>query len=69
MELLKLFNELQKVWIKADEAKKLVDDGKEVLCSNKLQGVLTNLTQVIELLGAEIKSVQIKEQGNGLPIL
>ena len=52
---LELFNSLQKIWWKVDEAKNLVDEGKEVLCSNKLQGALTNLKQMIEELGEEIK--------------
>jgi len=55
MDVLTLFNDIQKVWWKVDDAKNLVDDGKEVLCSHRLQGALTNLTQIIDELGKEIK--------------
>jgi hypothetical protein len=55
MEKLQLLQELQKIWIKANDAKIYVDDGKEVLCSNKLQGLITNLTYIIEQIAKEIK--------------
>ena len=55
MNNLDLFNDLQKVWLKIDDAKTLVDDGKEVLCSNRLQGALTNLSNVIGEMGKIIK--------------
>ena len=54
MDNLKLFNELQKVWLKMDSAKSYVDDGKEVLCSQKLQGAMTNLSIIIEMMGESI---------------
>ena len=55
MELLVLFNELEKIWWKVDDAKTLVDDSKEVLCSHRLQGALTNLRNILDELGSEIK--------------
>ena len=55
MVKMELFNNLQNVWFKIDSAKQLVDEGKEVLCSNRLQGALTNLKQIIDELGNEIK--------------
>jgi len=55
MDTLYIFNTLQKIWIKVEDAKKLIDEGKEVYCSNKLQGALTNLAQIIEELGQDIK--------------
>ena len=55
-ELMKLFNDLQKIWFKLDSAKNLVDDGKEVLCSNKLQGALCGLKIVINSIGKEINN-------------
>ena len=58
MDKLELFNNLQKIWWKVDDAKSYVDDGKEVLCSNRLQGALTNLKQVIDDLGAELRDTQ-----------
>ena len=58
MDKLELFNNLQKIWWKVDDAKAHVDDGKEVLCSNRLQGALTNLKQVIDDLGAELRDTQ-----------
>ena len=65
MDLL-IFNELQKIWIKVDEGKKLVDDGKEVLCSNKLQGALTNIEQIINKVGEKIKQDElVQKSSNG----
>ena len=61
MTKLELFNSLQKIWIKLDDAKKLVDDGKEVLCSNRLQGGMTNLSVVIEAIASEIKEERQNE--------
>lgn len=55
MESLLLLQELQKTWMKVTDAKNLVDDGKEVLCSNRLQGALANLTYIIEQVAIEIK--------------
>lgn len=61
MEKLQLIKELQKAWIRFSESKNLVDDGKEVLCSNKLQGALTVLADVIEQLAKEIKEERKNE--------
>ena len=63
MDLL-IFNELQKIWIKVDEGKKLVDDGKEVLCSNKLQGALTNIEQIINKVGEKIKQDELVQKSS-----
>ena len=61
MEKLQLVKELQKTWIKVTESKSLVDDGKEVLCSNKLQGALTILSDLIEQIATEIKEEKKNE--------
>ena len=67
MENLKLFNDIESVWWKVDTAKSLVDDGKEVLCSNCLQGALTKLKVIINELGEEVKKDELvdKNSGNG----
>jgi len=62
---MEVFTNLQKVWLKVDAAKSLVDEGKEVLCSNCLQGALTNLRQVIAALGEEIKKKDELVQKDG----
>ena len=61
---LKLFNNLQNVWMKVDDAKALVDDGKEVLCSHRLQGALTNLKHIIEDMGEEIKKNELVQKSS-----
>jgi len=70
IENLKLFNDLQNVWWKVDSAKSLVDDGKEVLCSNRLQGALATLKIIIEDLGKEVNQdglakKDLENSGNG----
>ena len=66
MDALTLFNDLQKIWCKVDDAKSLVDNGKEVLCSNKLQGALTNIEQIISKVGEKIKQDElVQKSSNG----
>jgi len=55
VENAKLFDTLMKIWQKIDEAKRLVDEGKEVHCSNRLQGGLTVLSQLIGEISQEMK--------------
>lgn len=55
MKKIDLLNSLTDVWLRIESSKGLVDDGKEVLCSQKLQGALTCLSNIIGLISKEIK--------------
>lgn len=50
-----LFESLNEVLTKVQAAKDLVDDGKEVLCSRKLQGALVNISDLIIVVAARFR--------------
>jgi hypothetical protein len=56
MEAVKLCNALYELLIEIQRAKNLVDDGKEVLCSNRLQGSFTKCRNLYITVKEEIES-------------
>lgn len=55
---LDLLRALQDLGFTIARAKSLVDEGKEVLCSNKLQGALVKINNIIRYVNSSIPQTE-----------